>query len=337
MGKRAIFFAQDEGSAKALVPVILRMIGQNAAGHAAWASGHAARIFGERGIPFTITDRSGVGEAFSPRPDLVVTGASMRASIEKEAIRIARRNGVPSVTLLDSPLWPWCRFTVDGAKDAEALSDHILVLDPECRKRMISEGFPAGRLMTTGNPHFDALPVLSGSRREKASWDVLVVTQPEFRDGRYESDLPWLETVISLCQRLDNGLTMTVRPHGKEDRRLHDPFSSPGCRVDAESDILDLIEAHRLIVGKNSSTLLEAALLGKGVISYSLKEVDLLQSPIEEWGLFRKAIDHGELEVLLRQEIQEKVRRPVPRDIPFYTDGRNGERVIDILQRILKG
>jgi hypothetical protein len=334
--KRVIFFAQDEGSAKALAPVIRSMPARAQVDLSVVAGTYAARIFGQCGIPYRVATAGAFGAVFSPMPDLVVAGASMRASIEKEAIGLARKDGIKSVTLLDSRMWLWWRFTVDGARNLTALPDYILVPDPACKEQMISEQFPAARLVPTGNPHFDTLLTRTESPGHALPRTVLVVTQPQYKDGIYQSDLTWLKTVLTTCRRLDPDLSLTIRPHSKEDPQRFDSLLSLQCQVDADSDIVDLIESHQLIIGKNSSALFEAALLGKRVISFALKESDLLTSPMAEWDLFHQAIKRDDLEGLISEGIKHQVNRPVPRDIPYYTDGRNGERVINFLMMLLK-
>jgi hypothetical protein len=334
--KRVVFFAQDEGSAKALVPVIRSMPARAKMDMAVVAGRHAARTFRQNGVDHLDSGSCPLGEAFSPRPDLVVTGASMRASIEKEAIAFARKAGITSVTLLDSRIWFWWRFTVGGVQNLAALPDHILVPDHECMERMICERFPAVRLVPTGNPHFDVLlnrPVPPGKAELRT---VLVVTQPEYRNGTYQSDLSWLKTILTICRQLDADLRLTIRPHSKEGPHAFDSLLQRQCQVDVDSDILDLIESHQLVIGKNSSALLEAALLGKMVISFAHKKSDLLISPIDVRGLFHQATKNDDLRGLISDGINQRLSCQVPYNIPYYTDGRNGERVLDCLIKILK-
>jgi len=198
--KRVAFFAQDEGSAKALAPVIREWALRDAPILMVRARGAAAEAFNSMGIPFTISEPGDVAGDLSPRPDLVVTGASMRASIEKEAIRFARSQGIASVTLLDSPLWPWWRFAVNGSRDLSALPDHILVPDPGCKERMVAEGFPAARLTPTGNPHFDTLIGRGRAAGTDGPGGILLITQPWYEDSAYKSDLDWLQSVVDHCR-----------------------------------------------------------------------------------------------------------------------------------------
>lgn len=333
--KRIVFFAQDEGSAKALAPVIRSMRARAKTDLDVVAGKIAVQAFRQCGITCREAESLVPETALLPRPDLVVTGASMRASIEKEAIGLARKAGIPSMTLLDSPTWFWWRFTVDGERDLTALPDRILVPNPACRERMIFEQFPAECLQPTGNPHYDTLRTRAESSRQSSPQTVLVVTQPQYKDGIYQSDLSWLNTVVTVCRRLDPDLALTVRPHSKEDPHRFDSILSPHCQVDADSCVLDLIESHRLIIGKNSSALLEAALLGRRVISFSPEVSDLLTSPIVGWGMFRQAKNNDELEGLIRAGVKHRADCTLARDIPFYTDGCNSERVIDAIMIML--
>jgi len=333
--KRVIFVAQDEGSAKALAPIIRNLPGRARVDQTVVAGIHAARAFRRNGLDYREAGSCLSAEIFSPEPDLVVTGASMRASIEKDAISFARQAGIPSLTILDSPTWLWWRFTVDGAMNSAALPDHILVPDPACKEHMIADHFPAQRLEVTGNPHFDTLLTRAASQGHDLARTVLVVTQPRYEDGIYQSDLSWLKTVLAVCRRLDPDLAPTIRPHSKEDPRRFASLLPPGSNAEADSDILDLILSHQVIIGKNSSALFEAALMGKRVISFARRKSELLKSPIAERDLFHPAMKIDELQRLIGEGIKRRVSRSLPRDIPYYTDGRNSERAIDFITKLL--
>lgn len=300
------------------------------------ARGAAVEAFNSMGIPFTIPEPGDVAGDLSPRPDLVVTGASMRASIEKEAIRIARSQGIASVTLLDSPLWPWWRFTVDGSRDLSALPDHILVPDPGCKERMVAEGFPAGRLTPTGNPHFDTLIGRGRAAGTEGPGGILLITQPRYEDRAYKSDLDWLQSVLAQCRCQAPETPLVIRPHGKEDRQIFSSSGSDHVRVDCECDILDLMTSQKLIIGKNSSALLEGLIMGIPVISYSNSPAELLEDPFGDQGALIRALDVGGLAMGLRTTLKETKTRRVPSGKPFYTDGLNRRRVMEFLGRLMR-
>lgn len=337
MSRRHItFFAQDEGSAKALTPVIREWAMRDDLILLVRARGPAIQVFNRMGIPFTISEPGDNADGISPRPDLIVTGASMRVSIEKEAIRFARRQGIASVTLLDSPLWPWWRFTVDGSRDFSALPDHILVLDPGCKERMVAEGFPAGRLTPTGNPHFDTLLNRKRANEPARPGGILLVTQPKYENGVYKSDFDWLQSALCQCQRQAPEMQIVIRPHKKEDMRIFSPFISKNVRMDTESDILDLMVSRRLIIGKNSSALLEALILGILVITYSNTRAELLEVPIGDRVALIRALDCNELAGALRISLKKTKPHRAPNNIPFYTDGLNRQRVVDFLDNLIR-
>lgn len=334
--KRVIFFAQDEGSAKALAPVIRQWAERDDPILMVRARGAAADAFNRMGIHFTISEPGNVAGDFSPRPDLIITGASMRASIEKEAIRFARSQGNASVTLLDSPLWPWWRFTVDGTQDLSALPDHILVPDPNCKERMGADGFPADRLMATGNPHFDTVIERGRAVAADRPGGILIISQPRYEDGAYISDLNWLQSVLGQCHRQAPEIPLIIRPHGKEDAQFFLSLGSDRVRVDRESDILDLMASQTLIIGKNSSALLEGLIMGIPVITYSNSPAEFLEDPFGDQGALIQALDDNGLAGALRTMLKETKSRRVPSGKPFYTDGLNRRRVMDFLDGLMQ-
>ena len=334
--KRVAFFAQDEGSAKALAPVIREWTMRDAPILMVRARGAAVEAFKRMGIPFTISEPGEVMCNNSPRPDLVVTGASMRVSIEKKAIRFARSQGITSVTLLDSPLWPWWRFSVDGSRDLSVLPDHILVPDPGCKERMMAEGFPAARLTPTGNPHFDTLIGRSRAAGPDGPGGILLVTQPRYEDGVYKSDFDWLQTVLGKCRLQAPDKLVIIRPHGKEDRQPFSSFISDHVHVDYETEILDLLASQSLVIGKNSSALLEACIMGKHVISYSTSPAELLQNPFVDQDVIIHVLEATELTIAIGDVLEKAEIHRLPAPIPFYNDGLNRQRVVDFLDSLMR-
>jgi len=333
--KRVLFFAQDVGSAKALIPIILNFSEMMNAQVIVVAKKPAFQTFSQNGIASINAENQCISDYFEPKPDLIFTGASMRSSVEKKAIAFAQKMAVRSVTLLDSHLFLWWRFTLDGMQDSEALPDYILAPDAVCREQMIKEGFPEGRVLVTGNPHFDTLIRPGADHGHPVKRAVLVVTQPRYLDGLYQSDPQWLETVLITCRQLDPDLHLTIRPHSKENCTVRHtmPFSS--CHIDGESELADLIDSHPVIIGKNSSALLEALLMGKKVITFSGQESELLTIQVcKDLGLNR-AMDQTILKKTLTDCLHDSAPCPEKRIIPYYTDGKNGERVLQFLRKIL--
>jgi len=335
MNRTIHFFAQDEGSVKALLPVHLLCASWPGVKTQFYSSKYGLEFLGRRGIECSEFPGFGFYPADNDVPDLIITGASMWDSIEKEAIAYAHANAVMALTIVDHGSHFWERFTVAGERDRSALPDMILAPDEESRNRMLKADFPPERIIVTGNPCFDAFVPAAPERDASPKRVILCIMQPEFIGGHYRSDASWFPIIKGLAEEFGSRAMAIVRPHPKENPELYRPFEPLGIEVDDRSDITDLIIKSDIVIGKNSTSLIEAVFRGKVVISLDCGSRQFERLPTERMGLSTFASSANELHELIRKSFLPTLPFQKLKRIQYYNDGKNTERAGACVLRIL--
>ncbi len=249
-----LFLAGDPGGASALLPVIK-----------AWhrtknvlAYRHAADLFAGAGVEFERLDdtRASSREALlwlnERRPGLLCAGTSVNGvDWEQHFFVASRRLDIPSVAVLDywSNYVP--RFSL--AQNLDAMPDMIGIMDERAREEMIEDGFPAERLMITGQPVLDEArrwyAGLSGDSRQRfrkrlgiaaGTHAFLFISQPlvEMRratggKGRLFDEFASLEALAEAIGRTPVApmlLLIKLHPREARDKYQHMVFRLP-CPV----------------------------------------------------------------------------------------------------------
>lgn len=200
------------------------------------------------------------------RPRLVVVGND-RWWIGMGWVLAARALGIPTLSIQDGVAWntpSWWyatadRVAVNGSHLEGLLQDH---------------GVDAGRISVVGQPRYDAMtPDLLDRRRLDArrrtglrngDFAVLFATQPNQDDA-------YVRTVVAAVLESAD-VHLLLRPHPSTEpaaldaaRRL--AAQNERIHLTGDADILDCMAAADLVVAQNSTVVLEAALLGKPVIT----------------------------------------------------------------------
>jgi UDP-N-acetylglucosamine 2-epimerase len=268
-------------------------------------------------------------------PDLIVTGASMWESIEKEAIIYAHAQGIKSMTIVDRGSNFWGRFSSTGEPDRSVLPDLILAPDEESRDNMAKDYFPPKRIIVTGNPYFDTFRPDSQGSDDSNMCVILCVMQPEFIGGQYRSDASWFHVIKGLAEELGSRATLIVRPHPKENPEVYQQLEQMGIDVDEQSDITDLIIKSDIVIGKNSTALIEAVFRGKVVISLDCGNRKFERLPTENMGLSAFAFSENELREIIQKSFLHAHSFQKLKQIRYYNDGRNTERAGACVLRML--
>jgi len=208
------------------------------------------------------------------RPDLVVVTTSPRT---EEALALAARAlGIPVVCMVDL-------FEVHGMAPEKypEYADRFLVLNEKVRSALISYGCSPEQVMATGNPAFDRLrdpdTRAAGIRlRQRHGWQadqkvVLWASQVEpalhpFTGLPGDPSLPGrIEQSLRDYVAGHEKTRLVVRYHPSERRTF-----VPGVRTEfspVQQDVGELLNAVDIVVVMTSTIGLEAAIVGKRVIT----------------------------------------------------------------------
>lgn len=243
----------------------------------------------------------------SEAPDILITGTSVDDMTEKYLWKAAEKSAVRSVAILDNWVNYGIRFSKYGLGESalylsdrshDFLPDRIFVMDETARDAMISDGIPSEKVIVTGQPHFewlrDRTAVLTDSAvnikkdaGNGCSSVVTFVSEPFSQVygsqekasaviGFNEYDIA-RQTALSLekaAKKADVRIALIIKLHPKEDLHKYELLEKEFTRsqsikiiVDGSSTSIDLIAASDAVVGMVSMALVEAAVLGKPVLS----------------------------------------------------------------------
>ncbi len=240
---RVLFSAQDPGGKNAIIPVIKALKNEGAE----------------------------VGENVK-NPDIFIAGTSGGDSPDKHIMKELGKT--PSLYVLDFWLNYWQRFSTIGKKDFAFLPSCVCVMDDIAKEEMIAEGFPAERLIVTGNPHFDHFADAITHENEEAE-RILFISQPVsslanlagFSPVAYD-EYATLNDLLCILKTLPENYYVSLRLHPKESSDKYTEYLDARVRRAQEPTLEEALSHSGLIVGMSSPVLMQAAAAGKKVVSY---------------------------------------------------------------------
>lgn len=332
---RALLVARDPGAANALAPVART-------GPVSLVScGDAGTVFAWEGaahVTIEDTDQGRVDAIVREiRPEVLLTGTSLRVERDRSWWSAAERLGIPSMALLDHWTQYRERFSVDRPFDR--LPDRIAVMDERARREIVALGCPSERVVVTGHPGFDALLAggLAGRAAARARWRrgdgdrvVAFALEPLAKDYGERAAFDERGVARLIWQAAHGlGLSVVVRPHPRQDPQEIEPLLR-GATVPAlvESELAPhaVMAGADAVIGMGSMFLLEAALSGLPVLSVQpIPFVPLPRIARDFPSVMTEAADAAAIRAWLvsdamRGRSPEEVRRARNSDLGFAGD-----------------
>lgn len=235
------------------------------------------------------------------RPDFIITGTSASDFTEKYLWQAAERLNTPSFAIIDQWINYGIRFsrytTSEIAKYMDDrkhpyLPSKILVMDDYAKQEAIKDGLDPSKILVSGQPYFETLL----KEKEKVSSERLKELKRELKIGRedliitfasepvskdYKNDY-WgfnektifkelFEGVKEVSKRSEKKISMIIKVHPREDEDSFEGIASDMEKltiiIDRDSKPMDLILISDVVAGMSSMFLIEAAILGKPVLS----------------------------------------------------------------------
>ncbi len=271
------------------------------------------------------------------KPDLVFATNAPRA--EKAAILCAGQMGVPAICLVD----------LFGMHEMEWIgqggyANKVCVLSDFVKDLVTRGGRDPNDVVITGNPAFDRLA--DDGLQEKANkfrlqknWEndrlILWASQPEFKQHHFTGakgnpELPrQVDQVLIKALKNHPDWRLIIRPHPSEDlKNLKWPERVELC--DSTTDLPVLLKASDVVITLTSTLGLEAALLGKPLITIDLS-IYTDEVPFTKMGisLSIRNLDH------LEDSIAETLKKNWTIKTKFPKIGSATSNVVKVIEEVL--
>lgn len=281
------------------------------------------------------------------KPDVVLTATSAIDPTEKFLWSAAERLGIPSFAVLDQWINYGIRFSPYDTTQLERYAEDrrhpflptgILLMDELARKEAARDGLPEERLVIVGQPYFETVKkkadFVTADDRKRLRRDLgIAPEQPLFvfaseplsqeqgepgRDGYTEiSSFRLLaEGLSEFCRRRNKNATILVRPHPRERPGNLDgvvsalPSGFVTVLYDNRSDIHATILASNVVCGMSSMFLIEAAILGKPVLSLLPGLHGENPFVLDRLGVIQSVTDNETLQTRLERLFDENFASP---------------------------
>ena len=287
-----LIFVEDPGAANMAMDLPEILDGQGC-GVVLLAASHAISYLRARHIAFKeVSGNVGAGallDKYSPK--LIIVGTSENSeSIGLDLIDEAQVRNMLSIALVDMACNAGRRFKGRGSEVFEHTPDRLIVPDAVTRDAFLSIGFPNERILQFGNPQYDRAwsrrnefesSQTKREARERPRWlfiaegfDQLNLEAnwrtPEYTlSGRGDTD--W-RTGIVLEELLDGAAMLPVIPeiivrlHPKSKKEEFSQWYEE-ISFDNSTDPYTSVWEADVVIGMTSMLLLEAAILGRPVLS----------------------------------------------------------------------
>jgi hypothetical protein len=283
-----MFFAHDPGGCNAIFPLIdaFRLRNHDVS---IYAAGPAAVK-----IPEALNLSSDCLENVlrCENPDFIITGTSINDFTERFMWKTAKNCKIPSMAVFDHWLSYGIRFSKYGLRDVslynsdksvDFLPSYIVVMDDFAKSEMQNDGIPASIIYPLGNPHFALLKNKSKNvdvaktrskflKNNKNNKIVTFASEPYEEESEDCSVSPERKALADISRMLNHrsDITLVVKLHPKEHENKYCEITQ--CIFDKKTDSIDMIMASDVVVSMTSMVLIEAAILGKKIISYQPNE-----------------------------------------------------------------
>lgn len=294
--KKILFYSRDPGGANCVIPVYRKFSRTKGVKVELWGKDFAIRKYREDGLEYRDIGNLKKDEIryllsrFSP--EILVTGTSYGDRTEQWLWKTADKLGIYSMAILDQWLSYRIRFSDSGGE--LVIPDKILVMDEIAKKEMIADGFDGQRILVTGQPYFEMLREKAGkiseSDKRKIKEDfncrdgfvILFASEPFSVASHVDlgfTENAILQEIVFAIQQLERSvkINLLVKLHPKQSRDKVQRFiqSLPvlnNLRILIVTDypVLPLILVADIVIGIQSTVLIEANILDKPVMSVQI-------------------------------------------------------------------
>ena len=341
--KKVLFYSRDPGGANCVIPVYQRLREMNGVESLLWGKDFAIQKYQKEGLVYRdIGDLKSkeIHEVLKKyNPKVLITGTSYGDRTEQRLWTWAKKLGTYSMAILDQ--WLSYRIRFSDRSGGLVVPDKILVMDEFAKKEMIAEGFDQRRILVTGQPHFEALQEKAKKittldkkkiRKDLSLQDgitVLFVSEPlstaqhvdmGFTEQTILRDL--IDEICHVCPSETVNLLVKLHPKQQPEKVRHfiSSFAIPkNIRLSLIADfpVLPLILIADMVIGIQSTVLIEANLLKKPIMSLQIGR----KSP-DQFILSKRGIVEA---ITTRDVLKQELRRV------FFREGKKPQQTLPVI------
>ncbi|PIR89061.1 MAG: hypothetical protein COU07_03150 [Candidatus Harrisonbacteria bacterium CG10_big_fil_rev_8_21_14_0_10_40_38] len=320
---KILFSAYDAGGMDALTPVINKIKDNKKYILKVFLGGPAKKIAKSEKIKFINCEKKTIKEIEDLikkfKPDVICTGTSSGKTIEKIIWRIAKKEDIPTVAVVDFWINYNLQFSFSNKEkiNKKNLPDLICLMDDLGKKEMIKEGFPKEILKITGNPHFENFKKFSKVNQKRKKITYIDQHFSELIPKGIHDEIGFREQQVfddfikSLSENdWDGEVVIKFHPGSKTKNRYDATIKKSKIKIrkaKPKEKLDTLLEQSEFVAGMTSMALFEAALGGKFVVSYQphqKKKIDPLIS--NRLGLSHFAYSYKKLKNVITKAIKGK-------------------------------
>lgn len=294
--KKVLFYSRDPGGTNCAIPVYRKLSKTKGIKAELWGRDFAIRKYREDELEYRDIGnlkKEEIRDLLSQfSPEIVVTGTSYGDRTEQWLWKTAGKLGIYSIAILDQ--WLYYRIRFSDSSGRLAMPDKILVMDEMAKKEMVADGFDGQKILATGQPSFEEL---WGKARKVSEADkrkikeglncrdgvvILFVSEPF--SSALHVDVGFTEHIalgefISAIKEVKPSTTVNllVKIHPKqkpnEVRRFIQSLpiiKNLRLTMIADLPVLPLILIADIVIGIQSTVLIEANILNKPVMSIQI-------------------------------------------------------------------
>lgn len=217
--------------------------------------------------------------------DVIVTGTCLNDGIDKEAVRIGKKKGIKTISIIEHWSLYKKRFELNGQY---MYPDMIFVNDNQAKEEAVSDGLPGDKLHIVGNPVLENTKKYEYSAADKIKWKgdfgitgkrkIITFISEDFKDDFPESSSEFqgfdeFDVLNDILEVLNDESILIVKLHPAESRNKYDFLSKKSnVFIVGDTNINKLIEFSDILIGMGSMLLMEASIIKNTVYSYRPNE-----------------------------------------------------------------
>ena len=269
-------------------------------------------------------------------PGIIFTdtnGTKFNFSIDKKFIATGKEAGIPVICIVDS----WMNYKARFGEKLQHLPDKIFAIDEEMYNDLYKIGIKEEMIEITGSPRFDRFSKIKKIKEVKNL--IIFNSQPIPKEEKL-NEVKIFKDIVGVLEKKYPGKKIIItfhptRENDEKSQRKYDNIKSFKLIIEKAKEGQDTDGLNRkaeLVVGIQSTALIDASIIKKRVLSYqpgkNIKN-DKLQSNRYGWSVpvYRKEDLAGKIKNLYEKKVPAGKKKRSD-----YTKNNSTQKVLDFIK-----